>query len=27
VALRIIRQGQALFVGIGLGKTGANNPG
>ncbi len=27
VALRIIRQGEALFVGIGLGKSGANNPG
>jgi serine protease Do len=27
VALRIMRQGQALFVGISLGKPGANNPG
>jgi serine protease Do len=27
VALRIIRQGQALFVGIALGKTSNNNPG
>jgi serine protease Do len=27
VALRIMRQGQALFVGIALGKQGANNPG
>ena len=27
VALRIMRQGQALFVGITLGKQGANNPG